>query len=65
MPDHSIQLSDDDRALLARVQAQHGLPTLESAAEWLVKMRLRRAAEATAGRRRALRLVARRPGGAA
>ena len=64
MPEHTITLTDADRTLLERVQAQRGFPTLEAAAEWLVKTRLRRAARAAGGRRRALYLVACQPGGA-
>jgi len=64
MPDHSIQLTDADHSLLERVRARHGFPTLEAAAEWLVKTRLRRAVRTVTGRRRALYLVDRRPGGA-
>lgn len=60
MPEHIITLTEADCALIERVQLQRGLPTLEAAAEWLVKVRLRRAARATTGRGRALYLVDRR-----
>jgi len=61
MPEHTITFTDEDHALIERVQFERGLPTFESAAEWLVKARLRRAARATTGRGRALYLVDRRP----
>ena len=57
MPEHTITFSDEDHALIERVQLRRGLPSLEAAAEWLVKARLRRAARATTGRGRALYLV--------
>lgn len=60
MPEHTITLTDADCTLLERVQLQRGLPSLEAAAEWLVKVRLRRAARATTGRGRALYLIDRR-----
>lgn len=60
MPDHTFTLSDADLALIERVQALRGLPTLDAAAEWLVKARLRRAARQTTGRGRALYLVGQR-----
>ncbi|SOD25229.1 hypothetical protein SAMN05518800_1804 [Variovorax sp. YR752] len=61
MPEHTITFTgDDDCALIERVQQRLGLSTPEAAAEWLVKARLRRAAQATTGRGRALYLVDRR-----
>jgi hypothetical protein len=60
MPEHTITFSDADHELLQRVQLQRGLPSVEAAAEWLVKVRLRRAARATTGRGRALYIVDRR-----
>lgn len=59
MPEHTIDFTDEDCALIERVQQQRRLPTLEAAAEWLVKARLRRAARSTTGRGRALYLVGR------
>lgn len=57
MPEHTITFTDEDHALIERVQLRRGLPSFEAAAEWLVKTRLRRAARATTGRGRALYLV--------
>ncbi|CAN7258216.1 hypothetical protein LJR084_001199 [Variovorax sp. LjRoot84] len=57
MPEHTITLTDADCTLIERVQQQRGLPSLEAAAEWLVKARLRRAARTSTGRGRALYLV--------
>ena len=62
MPEHTIYLTDADRTLLERVQEERGLPSLEAAAEWLVKTRLRRAARTSTGRGRALYLVGRPTG---
>lgn len=39
---HHIPLSDDDERLLRRVQQRLCLPSLDAAAEWLLKARLRR-----------------------
>lgn len=63
MPEITIPLSDDDHALIERVQAARGLPSLEAAAEWLIKTRLRRAVRLSTGRGRALYLVDRRSEG--
>lgn len=57
MPDHTIHLTNEDHALIERVMAERGFPSLEAAAEWLVKTRLRRAARSVAGRGRALYMV--------
>ncbi|SDI77660.1 hypothetical protein [Variovorax sp. OV700] len=57
MPEHIIHLTDADRTLIERVQEERGLPSLEAAAEWLIKTRLRRAARTSTGRGRALYLV--------
>jgi len=61
MPVHVIDLTDDECALIVRVQRTRGLPTEQAAVEWLVKARLRRAARHATGRGRALYLV-RHPG---
>lgn len=47
--------------LLEQVRQQQGLATVEQAAEWLAKTRLRRTARATTGRGRALYAVPRQP----
>jgi hypothetical protein len=57
MPEHTITLNDEDRALIERVQMRRGFPTLEAAAEWLVKTRLRRAGRTTGGHGGTLFLV--------
>ena len=53
MPEHTINLSEADAALLQQVQQQQGLPTPEAAAEWLLKRHLRRVARAGCGAHRA------------
>lgn len=60
MPDHEITFSDDERAILERVRQQQGLETIEQAAEWLAKSRLRRQAKQISGRGRALYLAPRK-----
>ncbi len=62
MPEHTINLSEADAALLQQVQQQQGLPTPEAAAEWLLKRHLRRVAQGMAGRGRALPPGPRVPG---
>lgn len=57
MPDVEIQLTEQIEAVLEEVRQQQGLATIEQAAEWLVKSRIRRAAERIAGKRRAFKLV--------
>jgi hypothetical protein len=59
MPEHTIQFTDADRTLIERVQEERGFPSLEAAAEWLIKTRLRRAARTSTGRGRALHVVGR------
>jgi hypothetical protein len=57
MPELQIAINEADRNTLERVRQQQGLGTIEQAAEWLLKTRLRRAARSTTGRGRALYLV--------
>lgn len=63
MPEITIALSEDDLKLLERVRLQQGLDTIEQAAEWLAKTRLRRAAQKATGRGRALYLARSNTGG--
>ena len=53
MPEHHITLSEEDARLVRRVQQRLCLPTLDAAAEWLLKARLRRMARRPHGRGRA------------
>lgn len=57
MPTHEITLSDEERALLERVRLQQGLASIEQAAEWLAKTRIRRQSKQITGRGRALYLA--------
>jgi hypothetical protein len=57
MPFEEISLSDEDYALLELVRLHQGLDSIEQAAEWLAKTRLRRQAKDMTGRGRALVLV--------
>ena len=54
MPDHEIIINDEEREILDRVRRQQGLATIEQAAEWLAKSRLRRQSKQISGRGRAL-----------
>ncbi|MGK5079620.1 hypothetical protein [Janthinobacterium sp. HLX7-2] len=60
MPDHQITLNDDERALLEIVRQRQGLASIEQAAEWLIKSRLRKQAKNMTGRGRALYQVERK-----
>jgi hypothetical protein len=57
MPFQQITLSDEDHALLEKVRLNQGLDSVEQAAEWLIKTRLRRQVKEMTGRGRALVLV--------
>lgn len=59
MPQAHFDYDDVERSLLERVRQQQGLCDCEQAAEWLVKVRLRRAALKLTGRGRALYPVGR------
>ena len=54
MYENKITLSESDMDLLERVRVQQGLQTIDQAAEWLAKTRLRRTARHANGRGRAL-----------
>ena len=62
MPEHTINLSEADAALLQQVQQKEGLPTPEAAAEWLIKRHLRRVGRSMNQRGRALPTGPRVPG---
>lgn len=63
MPEEILktELSDRERATLMQVQEQHGLPSLDEAARYLMKKRLRKAAMRVTGRNRAIYLAGREP----
>lgn len=54
MPDHVITLNDEEREMLERVRRLQGLDSIEQAAEWLAKSRLRKQSRSMTGRGRAL-----------
>lgn len=60
MPDQEIIINDEECDLLERVRLQQGLASIEQAAEWLAKSRLRRQAKNISGRGRAVYLVDRK-----
>jgi phosphohistidine phosphatase SixA len=57
MPDQEITINDEERDLLERVRQQQGLESIEQAAEWLAKRRLRNQARQLSGRGRALYVI--------
>ena len=59
MPDHQINLNDEERAVLELVRQRQGLASIDQAAEWLVKSRLRIQSKNMTGRGRALYQVER------
>lgn len=61
MRSHSIVVSDEELALLEQVRLQQGLGSVDEAAEWLVKRRLRRQSKQITGRGRSLYVVERNP----
>lgn len=54
MPEQHFELSEEEAAKLELVRQQQGLQTIDQAAEWLIKQRLRRASQRLTGRNRAL-----------
>lgn len=61
MPFEALEISEAEASLLHRVRQQQGLDTLEQAAEWLIKVRLRRAMQREFGTHRALYEIGARP----
>nr|WP_211461802.1 hypothetical protein [Collimonas silvisoli] len=61
MPDHEITMSEAETDLLERVRQQQGLASIQQAAEWLAKSRLRKQSRQISGRGRALYQVDRKP----
>ena len=60
MPDHQISVNDEERAVLELVRQRQGLASIEQAAEWLIKSRLRKQSKNMTGRGRALYQVGRK-----
>lgn len=54
MPEATLTYSDEERELLEQVRLQQGLASIDQAAEWLVKARLRQQTQKISGRPRAL-----------
>lgn len=54
MPNVTIHFTEQERAVLEAVRQRMGLETIEQAADWLAKSRLRRSARHATGRGRAL-----------
>lgn len=54
MPELNFELTEEQSQRLDQVRQQQGLQTLNQAAEWLIKQRLRGASQQLTGRNRAL-----------
>ncbi|WP_447529833.1 hypothetical protein [Vreelandella sp. TE19] len=54
MPQHQVALDDELEAKLEAVRQQQGLDTIEQAAEWLLRRRMRKGVGSLTGRGRAL-----------
>ncbi|MDT0501617.1 MULTISPECIES: hypothetical protein [unclassified Halomonas] len=54
MPEHTMDLDQQAKAVLDAICEQQGLETREQAAEWLLRRRIRRGAQGLTGRGRAL-----------
>lgn len=54
MPEIDLELTEEMTKKLEQVRQQQGLETIDQAAEWLIKQRLRSASQKLTGRNRAL-----------
>ncbi len=57
MPEITLELTDQQADLLDTIRRQQGLETMDQAAEWLIKQRMRGASLKLTGRNRALHSV--------
>ena len=57
MPEINLELTDQQAELLETIRMQQGLETIDQAAEWLIKQRMRGASLKLTGRNRALHAV--------
>ncbi|MBK1874607.1 hypothetical protein FE848_15380 [Marinobacter sp. 1-3A] len=57
MPELTLELTEQQAQLLNTVREQQGLETMDQAAEWLIKQRMRGASLKLTGRNRALHAV--------
>lgn len=57
MPEITLELTDQQAELLDTIRRQQGLETMDQAAEWLIKQRMRGASLKLTGRNRALHAV--------
>ncbi|ROQ39346.1 hypothetical protein EDB94_3749 [Marinobacter sp. 3-2] len=57
MPEITLELTDQQAELLDTIRKQQGLETIDQAAEWLIKQRMRGASLKLTGRNRALHAV--------
>lgn len=57
MPEITLELTDQQAELLDTIRMQQGLQTMDQAAEWLIKQRMRGASLKLTGRNRALHAV--------
>jgi hypothetical protein len=61
MPDTTIAFNQQEQATLELIRVQQGLDSIEQAAEWLIKSRLRKHVRQFAGRGRSLYPVEKKP----
>jgi|TARA_B100000929_G_scaffold251082_1_gene210922 hypothetical protein len=54
MPQHHLVLDEELERQLEAVRQQHGLETIDQAAEWLLRRRMRKGVGSLTGRGRAL-----------
>lgn len=57
MPEITLELTDQQAQMLETIRRQQGLETMDQAAEWLIKQRMRGASLKLTGRNRALHAV--------
>lgn len=57
MAEITLELTDQQAELLDTIRKQQGLETMDQAAEWLIKQRMRGASLKLTGRNRALHAV--------
>lgn len=57
MPELTLELRPDEMELLETIRKQQGLQTVDQAAEWLIKQRLKGASLRLTGRNRAIHAV--------
>jgi hypothetical protein len=57
MPELNVELTEEQELLLESIRHQEGLATIDQAAEWLLKQRLKQSSLKLTGRNRAIHAV--------